>query len=132
MFKFKYYNFTTQQFADFDFLKEESSMIEHYKKISDNKEIFKKFLANKIFEKYWAKTQYQTILSIAENGSLCLSVENETYKLYQNGDEDFDWQSFVKDVKLTKRHPKAMVVSIFEQVSYVFNDLADYCWKTTL
>lgn len=135
----KYHNFNADRIESYDVLKHQEKFIKNLKKKSQNREEFSKSLQSEFMYRFWAKCEWELIISKTEEGRIILSPwvggrNSETSSLDVTDDESFDWVGFAdkyigKQIFLNKAK-----IDVYDQIMYGnrFSNLVDELWYTRL
>lgn len=135
----KYYNCNADRIEDCDVLKYQKDFIKRLKKKCTNKEEFAQNLKSEFQYRFWAKCEWELIISKTEEGRIILSPwvggrNSETSSLDVTDDESFDWVGFAdkyigKQIFLNKAK-----IDVYDQIMYGdrFSNLVDELWYTRL
>ena len=135
----KYHNFNADRIENYDVLKHQEKFIKNLKKKSQNREEFSKSLQSEFMYRFWAKCEWELIISKTEEGRIILSPwvggrNPETSSLDVTDDKIFDWVGFAdkyigKQIFLNKAK-----IDVYDQIMYGdrFSNLVDELWYTRL
>lgn len=135
----KYYNCNANKIEDYDILKRRESEIKKLKKKCASKEEFSQKLKGEFQYRFWAKCEWELIISKTEEGRIILSPwiggrNPETSSLDVTDDKNFDWVGFAdkyigKQIFLNKAK-----IDVYDQIMYGdrFSNLVDELWYTRL
>lgn len=135
----KYHNFNADRIENYDVLKHQEKFIKNLKKKSQNREEFSKSLQSEFMYRFWAKCEWELIISKTEEGRIILSPwvggrNTETSSLDVTDDKIFDWVGFAdkyigKQIFLNKAK-----IDVYDQIMYGdrFSNLVDELWYTRL
>ena len=135
----KYHNFNADRIENYDVLKHQEKFIKNLKKKSQNREEFSKSLQSEFMYRFWAKCEWELIISKTEEGRIILSPwvggrNPETSSLDVTDDKIFDWVGFAdkyigKQIFLNKAK-----IYVYDQIMYGdrFSNLVDELWYTRL
>ena len=135
----KYHNFNADRIENYDVLKQQEKFIKNLKKKSQNREEFSKSLQSEFMYRFWAKCEWELIISKTEEGRIILSPwigghNPETSSLDVTDDKIFDWVGFAdkyigKQIFLNKAK-----IDVYDQIMYGdrFSNLVDELWYTRL
>ena len=135
----KYYNCNENKIEDYDILKRRESEIKKLKKKCASKEEFSQKLKGEFQYRFWAKCEWELIISKTEEGRIILSPwigrrNPETSSLDVTDDKNFDWVGFAdkyigKQIFLNKAK-----IDVYDQIMYGdrFSNLVDELWYTRL
>lgn len=133
--KAKRFDCNSQKIVDYDVLKHYEDFIKKLKKQCTNKEEFSEALRREFMYRFWSKAEHELLISINVYKVIltpwcgCRDSEKASIAIY---DEQFDWFTFA-NYHLSK-HPfhSKVKIDIWDQLSWKWNDLVDYCWYTRL
>lgn len=135
----KYHNFNADRIENYDVLKYQEDFIKRLKKKCASKEEFSQKLKGEFQYRFWAKCEWELIISKTEEGRIILSPwiegrNSETSSLDVTDDESFDWVGFAdkyigKQIFLNKAK-----IDVYDQIMYGdrFSNLVDELWYTRL
>lgn len=135
----KYYNCNANKIESYDILKRRESEIKKLKKKCASKEEFSQKLKGEFQYRFWAKCEWELIISKTEEGRIILSPwiggrNPETFSLDVTDDKNFDWVGFAdkyigKQIFLNKAK-----IDVYDQIMYGdrFSNLVDELWYTRL
>lgn len=135
----KYYNCNANKIEDYDILKRRESEIKKLKKKCATKDEFAEFLQREFLRRFWAKCEWELIISKTEEGRIIISPwiggrNPETSSLDVTDDKSFDWVGFAdkyigKQIFLNKAK-----IDVYDQIMYGdrFSNLVDELWYTRL
>jgi len=135
----KYHNFNADKIEDYDVLKYQEKFIKDLKKKSPNREEFSKSLQSEFMYRFWAKCEWELIISKTEEERIILSPwiggrNPETSSLDVTDDKSFDWIGFADKYIGKQNFGNKAKVDIYDQIMYGdrFSKLVDELWYTRL
>lgn len=133
----KYHNFNADKIEDYDVLKYQEKFIKDLKKKSLNREEFSKSLQSEFMYRFWAKCEWELIISKTEEGRIILSPwiggrNPETSSLDVTDDKSFDWVGFADKYIGKQNFGNKAKIDIYDQIMYGdrFSKLVDELWYT--
>lgn len=135
----KYHNFNADRIENYDVLKHQEKFIKNLKKKSQNREEFSKSLQSEFMYRFWAKCEWELIISKTEEGRIILSSwiggrNPETSSLDVTDDKNFDWVGFADKYIGKQNFGNKAKIDIYDQIMYGdrFSNLVDKLWYTRL
>lgn len=135
----KYHNFNADRIENYDVLKHQEKFIKNLKKKSQNREEFSKSLQSEFMYRFWAKCEWELIISKMEEGRIILSPwiggrNPETSFLDVTDDKIFDWVGFADKYIGKQNFGNKAKIDIYDQIMYGdrFSNLVDELWYTRL
>ena len=135
----KYHNFNADRIENYDVLKHQEKFIKNLKKKSQNREEFSKSLQSEFMYRFWAKCEWELIISKTEEGRIILSPwiggrNPETSFLDVTDDKNFDWVGFADEYIGKQNFGNKAKIDIYDQIMYGdrFSNLVDKLWYTRL
>ena len=131
-----YHCFNSDEFKKVNILKEHGGFIEyvkkHKKKCKGNKEEFKENLRRELQFYFWAKCEWEVIITKKDNRIIMTPWvgRNKYLSLDVTDNEDFNWIRFYDWIKEQKYANKdgAIKIDVYDQVMFKFDEFADYVW----
>ena len=133
--KVKRFDCNKQAIVDYDILKYQEDFIKKQKKKCVNKEEFSEALRREFMYRFWSKAEHELLISINVDKVIlspwcgCRDPEKVSIKVY---DKDFDWLAFANYHLSRYPYQTKAKFCVFDQLSWKWTELVDYCWKTKL
>ena len=132
----KYFDCNAQVIRDYNVLKYRLDIIKKLKKKCATKEEFSDELEHEFRWQYWSRAEYELIIEQVGNRVVLLPWvgcrEPGKAAIDVTDDTSFNWSAFAEyhiDKQLYKNEAK---IDIWDQLSWQWEDLVDYCWYTRL
>ena len=133
--KVKRFDCNRQEIVDYDVLKHYEDFIKKQKKKCANKEEFSEVLRKEFMYRFWSKSEHELLISINVDKVIltpwCGCRDSEKASIYVS-DEFFDWLTFANYHLGRHPHQTRAKFCVFDQLSWKWNELVDYCWYTHL
>ena len=130
----KNFDCNKQVIEDYDVLKYREDQIKKLKKKCATKEEFAEKLRRELMSQYWARTEYELIIELTEDGRVLLKPwvgcrDDEQATIDVTDDTTFDWKGFAVEHIGKQIFKNEAKVDVFSQLDYVWDDLISYCWN---
>lgn len=135
----KYYNVNRRAIEDYDVLLRRMDDVKKLKKKSLNKAEFADALKAEFIYRFWARAEWELIVTKTEDGRVILSPwcgcsNPDSVAIDVTDDDSFDWAGFAdknigKQIFLNKAK-----IDVYDQImyGYRFSNLVDELWHTRL
>jgi hypothetical protein len=129
-----YHCFNSDEFKKINILQEHVDFVKyvkkHKKKCKGNKEEFKENLRRELLFYFWAKCEWEVIVTKTDNRIIMTPWvgRNKNISLDVTDNEDFDWLSFYNWIKEQKcaNQNGLIKIDIYDQVMFKFDEFTDY------